>query len=118
MTNTKTNIKNEFCEKSVQEKKQRKIFNLKNLNKLLFMLTIAAGVCYLAGINDLTVKGFKLQEEKRKINLLREENAVLGSKAIAMESYNNLSERAKELKMVAVGEIDYITIQSGIVAKK
>ncbi len=118
MTNTNTNTKKEFCEKAIGESGRKKIFNLKNLNKFLFIVIIAVGVYYLAGINDLTVKGFELQEEKGKINLLKEENAALELKATGLESYNNLSERAKELKMVAVGEIDYITVQSGIVAKK
>ncbi|MDD5031620.1 MAG: hypothetical protein PHR36_01080 [Patescibacteria group bacterium] len=118
MTKTKTNIKNDFCEKAAKEKNRKKIFNLKNLNKFLFVIIIAGGVYYLAGINDLTVKGFKLQEGKNKINLLKEENAVLELKATGFQSFNSLSERAEELKMVAAGEIDYITIPSGIVAKK
>ncbi|MFA4834025.1 MAG: hypothetical protein WC619_04255 [Patescibacteria group bacterium] len=115
---TNTNTKKEFCEKSIGERCRKIVFNFKNLNKFLFVVIVAAGVYYLTGINDLTVKGFKLQEEKNKINLLAEENAVLGLKVTGLESYNNLSERAKELKMVVAGEIDYITVQSGIVAKK
>jgi len=114
---TNTNTKKEFCENRI-EPSRNKLFNFRNLNKFLFIIIVAAGVYYLAGINDLTVKGFKLQEEKGKINLLKEENAVLELKTTGLESYNNLSERAKELKMVAVGEIDYITVQSSIVAKK
>lgn len=117
MTNTNTNTKKEFCENKINKKINR-LFNFRNLNKFLFIIIVAVGVYYLSGINDLTVKGFKLQEEKGKINLLKEENAVLGLKVTNLESYNNLSERAKELKMVAAREIDYLTIQSGIVAKK
>jgi cell shape-determining protein MreC len=77
-----------------------------------------AGVYYFTGINDLTVKGFKLQTAKQKINSLNEENKVMAQKATSLESYSSLSERVKTLSMVAVGSVDYITAESGIVAKK
>ncbi|MDD5291545.1 MAG: hypothetical protein PHZ04_05630 [Patescibacteria group bacterium] len=117
MTNTNTKTQKEFCENKIEPKRSG-LFNFKNLNRFLFVVIVVAGVYYLTGINDLTVKGFKLQEEKGKVNLLKEENIALELKKNGLESYNNLSERAKELKMVAAGEIDYITVQSGIVAKK
>lgn len=118
MTNINTKTKKEFCEKAIGEKGRKNLFNFRDLNKFLFIIIVAASVYYITGINDLTVKGFELQEEKGKINLLKGENAALELKVTGLESYNNLSERVKELKMVAAGEIDYITVQSGIVAKK
>jgi len=98
--------------------KKIKIFTLKTFNKILFVFILVAGVYYFTGINDLTVKGFKLQETKKKVNSLNEENRVMAQKATGLESYSSLSERVKSLSMVAVGNIDYITAESGVVAKK
>lgn len=113
-----TNIKKEFCEEQIERNNKKKIFNLKNLNKILLLLIIVLGVYYLTGINDLTVKGFRLQEVKKKIGLLSGENKNIELKITGLESYNNLSERVRGLSMVAAGEIDYLVVLSGIVAKK
>jgi len=95
-----------------------KIFNLKMFNGFLVLAIIALGVYYFAGVNDLTVKGFKLQEAKKTANFLSEENKGIELRVTALESINNLSERAKSLKLVAAGNIDYLTVKSEVVAKK
>jgi len=106
------------CPETARKEKKIKIFTLKTFNKILFLFIIAAGVYYFTGINDLTVKGFKLEEVKQKINSLNEENKVIAQRVTALESYSNLSERVKALSMVAVGNVDYITAESGVMAKK
>jgi hypothetical protein len=112
------NIKGGSCPEKAGKDVKKKIFNLGVFNKILFLFIIIAGVYYFTGINDLTVKGFKLQEAKKKINTLNEENKIFAQKVTAMESYSSLSERAKALNMIAVGNVDYITAESGVVAKK
>ncbi|MFA4941273.1 MAG: hypothetical protein WC582_01585 [Patescibacteria group bacterium] len=112
------NTRGGSCPETVGKDKKIKIFTLKTFNKILFFFIIVAGVYYFTGINDLTVKGFKLQTAKQKINSLNEENKVMAQKATSLESYSSLSERVKTLSMVAVGSVDYITAESGIVAKK
>jgi len=96
----------------------RKILSLKNLNKFLALMIIVGGVYYLSGTNDLTIKGFELQELNIRANKLTLENQDMESKITLLKSYNNLSERAKNINMVAVGEIDYISVINGAVAKK
>lgn len=97
---------------------KKKIITLKTFNKIILFFIIVAGVYYFTGINDLTVKGFKLQESKKKINSLNEENRVIAQRITELESYSSLSERVKTLSMVAVDNVEYITADSGIVAKK
>lgn len=96
----------------------KRMLNLKNLNRLLLLIIIVGGIYYLIGINDLTVKGFKLYELKSRVNKLALENKDMELKITSLKSYNNLSERAKNISMVAVGDIDYITVIDEIVAKK
>ena len=96
-------------------------FSFKILNKLIFSFIIISVLYYITGINDLTVKGFRLQELKTEVSKLQEENRNVKLKVMALESYSNLSERAKELNMVAMGEdVEYITVTAGasVVAKK
>jgi len=104
---------------TTKTKENKKLkFNLKIFNIFIFVLVLVSGVYYLVGINDLTIKGFKLQELKKEVSQLNDKNKELEIKVTYLESYNNLNERAQELKMVAVGEIDYITSVVEIVAKR
>lgn len=107
MTKTKKEIKN-----------KKKLFSLRIFNIVLLLFIIVSGVYYLTGINNLTVKGFRLQELKREVNRLSSENKKIKLQAMNLESYNNLSQRAEKLNMVAVGEIDYITTALEVMAKK
>ncbi len=106
--------------KSISEKKNKKSFLiLKNFNKFLFGLIIIGGLYYVVNINDLAVKGFSLQELRQEARLLNAANKEVDLAIMSLESYNKVSQRATEdLKMVAVGEIDYITPVNSVVVKR
>jgi hypothetical protein len=96
----------------------KKLFNLKDFNKVLLILAIFLSVYYIAGTNDLAIKGFKLNELKKQQSKLADENKKLELNIMALSSYNNISQRIDNLKMVAVGNIDYISSNLETVAKK
>ncbi len=98
--------------------KEKSFLNIKIINILLSILILLSGAYYLIGINDLAVKGFKLQALKEETNRLNGENKELGIKITDLESYNSLNARAQALKMVAVGKIDYLAGADATVAKK
>ncbi len=98
--------------------KTKIIFNLKNFNKALFAILIILSVYYIAGVNDLSIKGFALSELKHEKNKLSEANNKLEINALSLSSYASIREKTKNLKMVAAGEISYLTAGSEIVAKK
>ncbi|MDO8592783.1 MAG: hypothetical protein Q7R92_03370 [bacterium] len=97
---------------------KKRFFNFKNLNKLLLVFFIILGAYYIALANNLSVKGFALSDLKQERNKLSDANNKLELKAMALSSYGNISQRISGLKMVAVGNIDYINGASGLVAKK
>ena len=97
---------------------KKHLLSLKNLNKILVVAIIVLGVCYVAGTNDLSIQGFALSNLKEQRNKLADENKKLELKAMTLSSYNVISGKVDNLKMVAVGEIDYINRGNGIVAKK
>jgi len=105
-------------EKSDQKNKKSSLFNLKHFNQLLFGLIIVSGVCYVAGTNDLSIKGYELQAMEEKKQQLQKENKLNELNITQLSSYNNINERVKDLDMVAVGEVKYISAASAMVAKK
>jgi len=94
------------------------IFSLKNFNKILWLAIIALSVYYLAGVNDLAIKGFVLSELKQQKNKLAAANNKLELEAMSISSYGQISERIAGLKMVAVGQISYLSAGAEAVARK
>jgi hypothetical protein len=96
------------------ENRRSGFFSLKTLNFFLVCFMVVGGLYYVTGINDLVVKGFTLQELKVKANSLSEENRDLSIQTTSLKSFNNLSTRVANLGMVAVDNIDYIKVNSGV----
>ncbi|MFH1822994.1 MAG: hypothetical protein ABH830_04830, partial [Patescibacteria group bacterium] len=84
---------------------------------IIIIFIIIIGVFYLVTMNDLIVKGFKLQDLKKDIAIIKNENKDLELKVMALESLNNLHEKAAKLNMVAVGEVDYLTVFREVAAR-
>jgi len=76
------------------------------------------GLLYLLNINDLTVKGFNLKDLQTKAAALAGDNLASQEQVNALQSYYALSARADKLNMVAVGNIDYLTVNRSAVAMK
>jgi len=97
---------------------KRNIFCLKNVNKAILLTIIILGVYYVAGTNDLSIKGFALSDLKAQKNKLIDTNNKLELKAMTSSSYSNIKEKISNLKMVAAGEVSYLTIGAEAMAKK
>lgn len=96
----------------------KKIFNLKNFNRAVFFVIIILSIYYLAGVNNLAIKGFVLSDLKRQKNKLIEANNKLELMALTSSSYSNIKERISNLKMVAAGKVSYLTVGAEAMAKK
>jgi len=88
------------------------------VNAVIYISVFIGGICYIAGINDLSIKGFKLQDMKTRAAAIESENANLELQITQIESYENLTARAREIGMVGVDKIDYISAVNGAVARK
>ncbi len=95
-----------------------KRLNLKCFNIGLAALILSLGVFYLINVSDLTVKGFALKELKTQSSLLASEKLDNEEKVNNLQSYYSLNTRTQKLNMVAIGEIDYLTTPSAVVARK
>ncbi|MDD4901295.1 MAG: hypothetical protein PHS62_04310 [Patescibacteria group bacterium] len=102
---------------NIKNKPFTKIFNLRNFNRALFAGVIFLAIAYVAGANDLAVKGYALSDVKKQQSRLADENQKLELQVMSLSSYSAVSQKVGNLKMVAVGEIKYIN-NNGVVAKK
>ncbi|MCD4761826.1 hypothetical protein K8R32_02595 [bacterium] len=91
---------------------------LKLLSHLFIVMSALFIVAFIISINDLSIKGFVLQDLKFKVVELEEGNRELELLAMKLESYENISERAEKLSMIKVEKIEYITVTDEAVAKK
>ena len=96
---------------------KNKWFSLKIFNKVLGFAIVALGIFYLAGANDLAIKGFVLNELKSQRDKLADENNKLELKAMALSSYGAVSQKVKSLKMVAAGSVAYIVVAEAVAVK-
>ncbi len=113
-----TKIKTKKTNKTLGSSNKNKKFNLKIFNCILFISIISLSVCYIVGVNSLSVKGFMLYEIKTGIEELNKENNNLELKIMDLEAYTNISKRADDLLMVKAQKIDYLKIGEEEVAKK
>ncbi len=93
-------------------------FSLKYFNIALVLLLSALGIFYLLNISALTVRGFSLSELKAQAATLASENLAAQEQVNTLQSYYALASRTQKLDMVAVGEVDYLTLNPAAVAKK
>lgn len=115
---TKVKANNSFNRLKIDKMNKTRFFKLKYINIFLFVLIVISGVFHIIITNNLSIKGFELNELKKEIKSMASENEELKVKTMSMESYDSLSKRVQELNMVTVGEVAYIAAGEQAVAKK
>ena len=99
------------------KKTKCKFLNIKIINSCLLIVIILCGGFYMVSVNDLIIKGFELQGLKKDFNKINEDTVEYELKILALESNNNLSKRAEKLEMVAVEEMEFISVSGGVAMK-
>ena len=94
-----------------------KFFNIKIINSCLLVVVILCGGFYMVSVNDLIIKGYELQELKKDYNKINEDTIEYELKILSLESNNNLSKRAEKLEMIAVEEMEFISVSGGVAMK-
>jgi len=102
--------------KNKTKKEKKNIISL--INKFLFSFIIISGIFYITSINDLAIKSFVLDDLKNQVNILTNNNEEYEFKVMSLESYENVDQRAQELKMVKVDKLNYLVPTLNFVAKK
>lgn len=89
-------------------------FNLKYFNFGLYAVIAVIGAFYLININDLTVSGFSLRDLKSRATTLASVKLESEEVVNSAQSYHALSSRTKNLNMVAIGDVEYLTVNGGV----
>ncbi len=97
-------------------KRKNSLFGAFNL--CLVLLLLVGGFFFLKSMDDVMIKNLELEQSKARLNLLNEERRDMELKKNSLESYENVSSRLKDLSMVKVSEIDYISAGDDSLAKK
>lgn len=101
-----------------QASKGRARLNLKYLNLGLFALVLILGAAYLVNISQLTVQGFTLRELKSRMAALNNEILEKEERVSAAQSYYMVNARTKDLQMVAVDNIEYLSAGTVAILRK
>jgi hypothetical protein len=88
------------------------------LNKVLLVFVLLIVGYFVVSTNDLSIKGFVLHDLQLKTIEITADNKKTELRIMELESYDKIDKRAKELKMVKVERIDYITVSADAVAKR
>ena len=113
---TKTKILGDNCGRKKRNRKEG--FYWRILNRVIIFLIIAGGISFVLTINDLSIKGFVVRDLKEKTARLENENEDVELKIMELESFEGLSQKVMDMKMVKVDKIDYITVIDEVVVKK
>lgn len=104
--------------KSPRQFKPKRKGLLRLFNRFLLVCACVLSLSYIATINDLSIKGFVMDELEERHKQLCKDNQSLEIEATRLESYENILKRAASLKMVKVDNIEYVNAANGPVAKK
>lgn len=99
-------------------KKNKTLLFHKMFNRFIMVMILISGIYFVISANDLSIKGFVLQELKLELADINKENKNINLKIMELESYDNISKKAKDLRMVKVEKMDYILVNPDVVAKK
>jgi len=84
----------------------------------LIVLILILGVVYLLQTTFLSTKGYEITELDKKIENLEQENQKLEFEIASNSSMKNIQERLQNSNMVAVNNVEYITLLGNTVALK
>ncbi|HOZ53263.1 MAG TPA: hypothetical protein PK142_01135 [bacterium] len=91
---------------------------LSAVNLCLVLVVVLGGLYFLKSMDDVMVKNLELEQLKTDLNALQEEKQELDYRKNALGSYENVSARLDDLKMVKVTDIEYISVGDDSLAKK
>ncbi|MFH1610539.1 MAG: hypothetical protein ABIA91_01485 [Patescibacteria group bacterium] len=112
-----------FCKqnnaKTRRTSKKKVCINWNCYNRILFLVVC---ICLVGGYVFLTnfgiTKGFEIAELEDQVNILQEQNRNLANEVQTMKSLGIVEERAKEMDLVSVNKVEYLSVGSGFAIAK
>jgi hypothetical protein len=95
----------------------KSLFNTRFLNVAILAAICLTGVFYLAQINDMATKGFKMKELEEKQTMLKENIKKTELQVADMQSMQKLEERIGNLNMASVAKVQYVSSTGSVAVK-
>jgi hypothetical protein len=118
MLKQKQNTRSYSSDKNINNKSDKTGRIWMFFGRLGIITVIILGVSFIISVNSLSVKSFVLQELKNKTKELVTESNNIELNIMSMETYENINQRAQNMKMVKIDKVDYILAGAVGVAKK
>lgn len=83
----------------------------------MWVLILVGFSTYMIGMSKLSVSGFKISEAEKNIKNLQEENKKLAIELSEIKQMASIEEFGNSKKMVKVGNISYIELNSNVAMK-
>ena len=105
---------------TLREKKEavRKLLVSTTFRSVLAALVVVFGFMYVWQTNTVSTKGYQVTDLETKINELENETRQLEVDIAKHKSMQSLQERMAQTNLVAVTDVDYITMVGATVAKR
>jgi cell division protein FtsL len=75
---------------------------------IVIFLIILSSLAYVIQVNSIAVKGFKIEELRKRVNQLQMENEKLEIKVAEMQSMSKIEEVANQLGLVKSEKVEYL----------
>ncbi|MBT3538723.1 hypothetical protein HOF40_00555 [Candidatus Parcubacteria bacterium] len=105
---------------TLRQKKEavRKVLVSTTFRSALCVLTIMFGFMYVWQTNTVSTKGYQITDLERQVQGLEYETRKLDVDIAQYKSMQNLQERLSGTSLVAVTDVDYMTVMNSAVAKR
>lgn len=99
-----------YKEEILQKNKVRKFLAIVLIGCIIFVILL-----YVAQINSITAKGYKIRGFKKQIGELEDTNRALQVNISNLKSMGNLQSKTRNLDMVKAQNFEYVTLPSATV---
>ncbi len=107
-------LKEKFYRKGILNQQ----INSKGIFILLFTVTALCGLIYLWQINGLATKGYKIKDLEERVSQIKNQNKKLELEVTELRSSARIAEKLKELNLVEVAKIEYLTANGSVAVNR
>lgn len=89
-----------------------------SLNFVVLFILVATLIFYLVQTNALIAQGYGIRESQQSLKKLEEENRLLNTQVLQIQSSQNLNEASSKINLVPVEKVSYLKDSPGEVVQR
>ncbi len=95
----------------------KSLSNVQFLNVAILVAICLTGILYLAKINNMATKGFKMKELEERQTMLKEDIKKTELQIADLQSMKKIEERISGLNMASVARVEYVSPAGSVAVK-